>query len=76
MDDPTDRRIQMRKTKSIVVGTAASALLIAAVAGWAASTTNAHVAARTDVGIAPLQIMMNTTRLPAEHYDDYSFVFN
>ena len=59
----------MRKTKSIVVGTAASALLIAAVAGWA-------VAARTDVGIAPLQIMMNTTRLPAEHYDDYSFVFN
>ena len=67
----------MRKTKSIVVGTAAaSALLIAAVAGWAASTTNAHVAARTDVGIAPLQIMMNTTRLPAEHYDDYSFVFN
>ena len=63
----------MRKTKSIVVATA---LLIAAVAGWAASTTDAHVAAGTDVRIAPLQIMMNTTRLPAEHYGDFSFVFN
>jgi hypothetical protein len=63
----------MRKTKSIVVATA---LLIAAVAGWAASTPDARVAAGTDVGIGPLQIMMNTTRLPAEHYDDFSFVFN
>ena len=63
----------MRKTKSIVVATA---LLIAAVAGWAASTTDANVAAGTDVRIAPLQIMMNTTRPPAEHYDDFSFVFN
>jgi hypothetical protein len=73
----------MRKISLFAV---AGALIVAGVGGWAASTTNARVATSTGVGIEPFQIigvgiepfqiMKNAKLLPAQHYDDFSLVFN
>jgi hypothetical protein len=63
----------MRKTHLFAI---AAAFIVAGVAGWAAPTTNARVAPSTGPGIEPLQLMMNATQLPAQHFDDYSVIFN
>jgi hypothetical protein len=68
-----DRRIQMGNIKLFAIATA---LILAGVGGWAASSTQARVTSVTGVGIEPLQIMMNATRLPEERYADFSSVFN
>jgi hypothetical protein len=68
-----DGRIQMRNTKLFAV---AAALILAAVGGWAASTTDRSVAAPTRVSMEPLQIMMTTTDLPEQHFKDFSVIFD
>jgi len=54
--------------------TAAAALIVACIAGWAVSDTKARVAAPT-VQIDPFTLMTSAKQLPAEHFADYSFVF-
>jgi hypothetical protein len=52
----------------------AAALILACVAGWAVSDTQARAATPT-VQIDPFQIMTGAKQLPTEYFADYSFVF-
>ena len=54
---------------------AAVAFILAGIAGWANSTGTNAAAAPTSVRIDPFRVMVNSTSLPASHYDDYSLVF-
>jgi hypothetical protein len=65
----------MSKTTDLFAAGAA-ALILACVAGWAISDTQARVAAPATAQIDPFKVMTNATELPAEHFADYSFVFN
>ena len=65
----------MSKTTDLFAAGAA-ALILACVAGWAISDTQARVTAPTTVRIDPLTMMTSTTQVPTEHFADYSFVFN
>ena len=51
---------------------AAIALMLAGVAAWATSTTQARLDARAGAQINPLQIIKGARHLPVAHYDDYS----
>jgi hypothetical protein len=53
---------------------AAAALILACVAGWATSDTQARIATPS-VQIDPLEMMGSAKQLPTEHFVDYSFVF-
>jgi hypothetical protein len=53
----------------------AAALILACVAGWAVSDTQARVPAPATVQIDPLTMMTSAKQLPTEHFADYSFVF-
>jgi len=53
-----------------------AALILACVAGWAISDTQARAAAPATVQIDPFKVMTSATQLPTEHFADYSFVFN
>jgi hypothetical protein len=53
-----------------------AALILACVAGWAISDTQARVPAPATVQIDPFTMMTGATQLPTEHFADYSFVFN
>ena len=53
-----------------------AALILACVAGWAISDTQARVAAPATAQIDPFKVMTSATELPTEHFADYSFVFN
>ena len=50
----------------------AAALILAGVAGWPVSDTQARVAVQID----PFTMMTSQKQLPTEHFADYSFVFN
>ena len=65
----------MSKTTGLFAASAA-ALILACVAGWAISDTQARVAAPATVQIDPLTMMTSAKQMPAEHFADYSFVFN
>ena len=52
----------------------AAALILAGVAGWPVSNTQARAPAA--VQIDPLTMMTSAKQLPTEHFADYSFVFN
>jgi hypothetical protein len=52
----------------------AAALILAGVAGWPVSDTQAR--APGTVQIDPLTLMTSAKPMPAEHFADYSFVFN
>jgi len=65
----------MSKTTDLFAASAA-ALILACVAGWAVSDTQARVAAPATVQIDPFKVMTSAKQLPAEHFADYSFVFN
>jgi hypothetical protein len=54
----------------------AAALILAGIAGWAVSDTQARVAAPATVQIDPFTMMTGAKQLPTEHFADYSFVFN
>ena len=51
-----------------------AALILACVAGWAVSDSQARVASAT-VQIDPFTMMPGAKQLPTEHFADYSFVF-
>ena len=63
----------MSETRLIAVS--AAALILACLAGWAGSDTQARVAAPATVQIDPFTMMTGARQLPAEHFADYSFVF-
>jgi hypothetical protein len=63
---------QMSKTTDLFALSAA-ALVIACVAGWAISDTQARVAGPQ---IDPLTMMTSAKQMPTEHFADYSLVFN
>ena len=65
----------MSKTTEFFAASAA-ALILACVAGWAVSDTQARVAAPATVQIDPFKVMTSAKQLPTEHFADYSFVFN
>ena len=50
-----------------------AALVIACIAGWAVSDTQAARVAATQID--PFAMMTSAKQLPAEHFPDYSFVF-
>ena len=52
----------------------AAALILAGVAAWPVSDTQAR--AQGTVQIDPFKVMTGATQLPTEHFADYSFVFN
>ena len=52
----------------------ATALILAGVAGWPVSNTQARAPGM--VQIDPFTMMTSATQLPTEHFADYSFVFN
>src|SRR5262249_14831358 len=63
---------QMRKVSLV----AAIALMLAGVAAWATSTSQARLDAPAVAQINPSQIMMGARHLPVAHYHDYSLEFN
>ena len=63
----------MRQTT--LFAAAAAALILACVAGWAMSDTQARVATPSAVRIDPFQAMVGAKQLPTEYFVDYSFVF-
>ena len=65
----------MRKPPFFAIAIAA-ALVVAGVAGWAATNTQARVVNAPGEGIDPLQLMMSAKQLPSHHYEDYSLIFN
>ena len=65
----------MSKTTDLFAASAA-ALILACVAGWAVSDTQARVAAPATVQIDPFAAMTSAKQIPTEHFADYSFVFN
>jgi hypothetical protein len=52
-----------------------AALILACVAGWAVSDTQARVPAPATVQIDPFTLMTSAKQFPTEHFADYSFVF-
>jgi hypothetical protein len=56
---------------------AATAVILAGVGGWIASTSQARVAAPTVSGsqINTMQMMTTAVNLPAGHFIDYSLVY-
>jgi hypothetical protein len=62
----------MRNTTLFAV---AGALILAGAAVWAATSTQARIVTPTGDGIDPMQIMKGGKGLPAEHYKDFSVVF-
>jgi hypothetical protein len=56
---------------------AATAVILAGIAGWIASTSQARVVAPTSSGsqISAMQMMTAAVNLPAEHFVDYSVVY-
>jgi hypothetical protein len=54
----------------------AAALLVACIAGWAVSDTQAaRIDATPTVQIDPFKAMTSAKLLPTQHFTDYSFVF-
>jgi hypothetical protein len=63
----------MSETRLIAVS--AAALILACLAGWAGSDTQARVAAPATAQIDPFKVMASATQLPTMHFADYSVVF-
>jgi hypothetical protein len=62
--------------KSGLFAASAAVLIVACIAGWAVSNTQARVATPATVQLDPLKMMTSAKQLPWEHFADYSFVFN
>ena len=63
-------------TQTKLFAASAAALILACVAGWAISDTQARVAVPATAQIDPFKVMTSAKQLPTEHFADYSFVFN
>jgi hypothetical protein len=53
----------------------AAAVIVACIAAWEVSDTQARVAIPPTVQIEPIAMMTSAKQLPTEHFADYSFVF-
>jgi hypothetical protein len=60
--------------KTELFAASVAALIVACIAGWAVSDTQARVAIPT-VQIDPIAMMTSGKQLPTEHFADYSLVF-
>ena len=63
-------------SKSGLFAASVAVLIVACIAGWAVSDTQARVATPAMVQLDPLKMMTSAKQLPSEHFADYSFVFN
>jgi hypothetical protein len=61
--------------KTGLFAVSAAALILASIAGWAVSDTQARVATATTVQIEPFKVMTSAKELPTEQFADYSLVF-
>jgi hypothetical protein len=61
--------------KTGLFAASAGALIVACIAAWAVSDTQARVANSTTVQIEPMAMMTGGKQLPTEHFADYSLVF-
>jgi hypothetical protein len=61
--------------KTGLFSVSAAALILACVAGWAVSDTQARVSTATTVQIDPFKVMTSAKELPTEYFADYSLVF-
>jgi hypothetical protein len=61
-------------TQTKLFAASAAALIVACIAGWAVSDTQARVPTPT-VQIDPTAMMTSGKQLPTEHFADYSLVF-
>ena len=50
-------------------------LMVAFVAGWAVSDSQARVAEAASVQVDTFEMMKTAKQMPSEHFADYSFVF-
>ena len=50
-------------------------LMVAFVAGWAVSDSQARVAPAASVQVDTFEMMKTAKQMPSEHFADYSFVF-
>jgi hypothetical protein len=50
-------------------------LMVAFVAGWAASDSHARVAQAATVQVDTFQMMISAKQMPAEHFADFTFVY-
>ena len=50
-------------------------LMVAFVAGWAVSDSQARVAPAASVQVDTFEMMKTAKQMPAEHFTDYSFVY-
>ena len=62
--------------KTTLFAACVAGLIVACIAGWAVSDTQARAAAPATDQINPFEVMVSAGQLPAEHFVDYSFVFN
>ena len=63
----------MRQIKLVVI---AAALILAGAGGWILSTPDQTVASPIGARVDPSQTMISAKGLPAEHYHDFSLVFD
>ena len=64
-------------SKTELVAASAAALILACVAGWTISDTQARAITPTATAqINPFKMMTNAEPLSAKHFADYSLVFN
>ena len=64
-------------SKTEFFAASAAALILAGVAGWAVSDTQARAITPTaTVQIDPFKMMTTAKQLSAEHFADFSFVFD
>jgi hypothetical protein len=60
--------------KTGLFAASAAALIVACIAGWAVSGTQARTTPTT-AQLDPFRMMTSAKQLPTEHFVDYSFVF-
>jgi formylmethanofuran dehydrogenase subunit B len=64
-------------TKADLFAASAAALILAFAAGWSISDTQARaITPIPTIQIDPFHMMTSAKQLSAEHFVDYSFVFN
>ena len=64
-------------TKTDLFAATAAALILTCAAGWSISDTQARaITPVPTVQIDPFNMMISAKQLPAEHFADYSLVFN
>ncbi len=62
--------------KSGLFAASVAVLIVACIAGWAVSDTQARVVTPATVQLDSLKMMTSSKQLPLEHFADYSFEFD